>query len=94
MTADEFSLLAKLQSQLALNKVLILQNPIPYIEKQQREIFRLHKFLHEVEHAVSPDVVFDAAESMGISPRDFRGEELVKLNAVRSAIDKYHGATP
>lgn len=85
----EYSLLAKLQTTLALNKARILADPLPYIERQHREIVKLQAFVHDVEMALMPDVVFDAAMSMNIDPNRFNGADRIKLNAVQTAINKY-----
>lgn len=82
--------IAKLQAKLALNKVMLLQNPLPYIERQHRQIAKLLVLLHEVEMAMTPDVVFNAAIDMGVDPNYFNGAERVKLSAVQAAIDKYY----
>lgn len=83
---------AKLQAKLALNKVMLCQNPLPYIERQHRQIAKLMVLLHEVEMAMAmtSDAVFNAAINMGVDPNYFNGAERVKLNAVQAAIDKYY----
>jgi len=81
-------LLAKLQAKLATNKAIILADPEPYIEKIHKAMVHYQVIIAEIERAVSPDIVFDRSLEMGIPPIDFRGAEMVQVQAVRKALEK------
>lgn len=82
-------LLSRLSAELAVRKALVLADPEPYLCQLSKHSERLLIALRDVEYALSPDVVFDVANDMGIRPIDFQGEALVRCNKAREVLRKY-----
>ena len=86
---DMRELLAQLTAKLATHKAMVLADPEPWLDKMAKHIEELLIVLHKVEYALSPDLVFDTANEMGIRPVDFQGEALVRCNAALDVLRKY-----
>ena len=86
---DTRELLAQLTAKLATHKAMILADPEPWLDRMAKHIEELLIVLYEVEYALSPDLVFDTANEMGIRPVDFHGEALVRCNAALDVLRKY-----
>lgn len=82
-------LLAKLTAKLATNRALVLANPEPYLDQLTKHSGRLLRVLRDVEYALSPDMVFDVANEMGIRPIDFQGEALIRCEKALAVLREY-----
>jgi hypothetical protein len=82
-------MLAQLIAKLAMHKAMVLADPEPWLDKLAKHSGELLAVLREVEYALSPDMVFDTANEMGIRPVDFQGEALVRCNKALGVLRKY-----
>ena len=90
MTDKELrELLAEFEARIATQKALVLAHPEPYLNRLAKYSGRLLRVLRDVEYALSPDMVFDVANEMGIHPIDFQGEALVRCNKALEILRKY-----
>lgn|GEM_PF-4462293 len=78
--------LTRLITLAAINKAQIQANPVPYLETMMQHCKNALATLDQVEHALGPDTVFDAATEMGIPPAHFCGSARAKVNAAHQIL--------
>ena len=83
---------AKFQVMIATKNAQVMSNPLPHLQAMEERCSHLLQVLEKVEYALSPDIVFDKATSMGIEPIDFQGEALLRCNeALKILLDYKRG---
>lgn len=90
MSEERFRLdLARLQAALAIADAQVMANPKKYLSRMSRHCVDLLDVLERVEHALSPDIVFDFAEERNMRPADINGEALIRCNAAKRVLRDY-----
>lgn len=86
--------LAEIRSALAIKDSQIVANPIPYLNEMSSRTNEILKLLDDVEHALSPDYIFDywsayVNKDMIPRPIDLQGEALLRCNKAIELIQNY-----
>ncbi len=95
MSDSEFrQKLSKLQAMLAIKDAQLMANPKPYLEDMAKRCDELLKVLDEVDHALSPDYIFEVwdnhVDKQKVSrPSDIQGEALLRCNKALEVLRNY-----
>jgi len=86
--------LAQLYTRRAIDRIQVLANPEPYLDRLAERCCQLQSILEEVDRALHPDTVFDywldhADHSAIPRPVDIQGEALIRCNRALRVLDKY-----
>lgn len=81
--------LAGLRARVAINNARVRSDPLPYLMKADESITEVLMMLDDLERALSPDIIFDFGLEMELRPQDIRGQDTIKLSAVRKVIREY-----
>ncbi len=89
MNKKSLEIFAKLQAMLAIQDVQIAVNPKPYLEAAYDELCKARDCFEAMQHALSPDIVFEIATENDIRPTDIQGEAYIRCNAALKILNNY-----
>lgn len=95
MKDKEFRMmLADLTAKIAVKDAMVMANPKRYLEEMQDYCHSILKVLEDVDHALSPDVVFkfwdeNCDKNQIPRPIDIQGEALIRCNAALKVLREY-----
>ncbi|TNF08542.1 MAG: hypothetical protein EP323_01280 [Gammaproteobacteria bacterium] len=89
--------LARLRALIAIKDAQLMANPKPYLEDMAKRCHELLKVLEEVDHALSPDYVFQVWDEQFDKnhvprPQDIQGEALFRCNKALDVLRKYRSS--
>lgn len=81
--------MARLTALVALGEAAFKADPLPVLRAAQREMIELRKVLDRVDHALSPDIVFETAEHLHVRPSNIQGEAYIRCEAAKKVLREY-----
>lgn len=90
MNKRGMEIIAKLRTMIAISEAEVAANPMPYLREAHSSLIEARICFEELERALSPDVVWEEADNMGVKPIDFIGGDRVKINKASEVLRKYY----
>lgn len=81
--------MAKLRTLLIVKEAQFNANPKPTLQRAYNALTECYKCFDELYYALSTDFVFDTAEEMQVKPRDFVGEDKIKIQKALRVLEQY-----
>ncbi len=89
MTDDQMQALARLRSMIETKRVQMLANPERYFDLYSAKIGECIACFDELERALSPEPIFNAAHEMGVEPSRFVGGEIIQVKEAKRVLQKF-----
>lgn len=90
---DFKSTLDRLRYLIAIAERDVIENPLPHLQKAEKQMQEIMDLLEKVDYALSPDYVYDVWEEeykdSGMRPMDIQGEALFRCNKAKKLIAEY-----
>ena len=84
-------IMARLQTQMAMQDARIRSDPLPYLQEAHRMVSEAHALLGELEWILGGHTTFDLIMEIApiMKPIDFNGEALLRISEARKMIREF-----